>query len=86
MLGLDNLLSFANEWPATSKSILDDSNNHSNWFSFAITGINLTADAFDMLRKKKYGQLLYTAFSCHPDIVLYCCITSNLAKVKCRSC
>ncbi|KAL6589581.1 ELMO/CED-12 family-domain-containing protein [Neocallimastix sp. 'constans'] len=50
ILGLDQLIYFAQNFNETAKHILDCSHHKYSWYSFAITGINLTALALELTR------------------------------------
>jgi hypothetical protein len=58
LLGLHNLVDFAERYPQKAKAILFDSAK-SNWFSFAITGINLTADCLQLTSHRQVNSFYY---------------------------
>lgn len=59
VLGLQNLVWFAENRTATAREVLADTAREA-WFSFAITGINLTADLVRMARERRLNQYFYT--------------------------
>jgi len=52
ILGLEQLIYFAQNFNDTAKHILSCSHHKYSWYSFAITGINLTALELDLLRER----------------------------------
>lgn len=52
ILGLEQLLYFSTNYNDTARHILSCSHHTYSWYSFAITGINLTSLALDLLRKR----------------------------------
>jgi len=58
-LGLDQLVQFSADYPQESKRILNDSVSHPNWFSYAITSINMTMDAYMMLKRRELNAFFY---------------------------
>jgi len=55
VLGLQQLIEFSRLYPARARAILSDSASHRNWFSYAITGLNLTADLVQLTRARKFN-------------------------------
>jgi len=52
ILGLEQLIYFAQNFNDTAKHILSCSHHKTSWYSFAITGINLTALELELLRER----------------------------------
>jgi len=52
ILGLEQLIYFAQNFNDTAKHILNCSHHKYSWYSFAITGINLTALELELLRER----------------------------------
>lgn len=50
VLGLQNMVTFAEKYPKAAKAIVSDCMEYKNWFPFAITGITLTRDILGLLR------------------------------------
>jgi len=59
LLGLQQLIEFSRAYPSRARAILHDSVSHRNWFSFAITGLNLTADLVRLTGERKLNQWYY---------------------------
>jgi len=59
VLGLDHLIAFAEYHPEAARAVLSDCIKHKNWFSFAITSLNITADAFHFLKERKANTWFY---------------------------
>jgi hypothetical protein len=49
IIGLENLIGFTERYPMHAHRILSDSVSHRNWFSFAITSLNLTFDLYQLV-------------------------------------
>jgi len=58
VLGLENLVYFAETYPKSARSVLFDSMKP-NWFPFAITGINITYDLFKLTKANKINYYYY---------------------------
>ncbi|ORX60103.1 hypothetical protein BCR36DRAFT_408464 [Piromyces finnis] len=52
ILGLEQLIYFAQNFNDTAKHVLSCSHHKISWYSFAITGINLTALELELLRER----------------------------------
>lgn len=59
MLGLENLIGFTERWPMHAHRILSESVAHRNWFSFAITSLNLTFDLYKLVNERRINCVLY---------------------------
>ncbi|KAG0336426.1 ELMO domain-containing protein 1 [Podila humilis] len=59
MLGLDDLVYYAKYYPMSSKQALECSNHETQWYSFAIVGINITAFAVQTLRTRQLQHYLF---------------------------
>ncbi|KAJ3180475.1 hypothetical protein HDU87_001984 [Geranomyces variabilis] len=57
LLGLDNLVFFAQRHPRSMKRMLEISHHPKAWFSLAIVGINMTSFALHQLRKRRLYSL-----------------------------
>lgn len=68
MLGLDDLVYYAKNYPISSKYTLECSHHETSWYSFAIVGINITAFAVQTLRTR---QLQYYLFLNGAEISVY---------------
>jgi len=66
LLGLQNLVHFAERFPRQAAAVLEDSQKD-NWFSFAITGLNITADMCHLTKERKLNNYFYTAGSSLPS-------------------
>jgi hypothetical protein len=61
ILGLHNLHYFARNDTQAARRILVESNHPIYWYSFAIAGINFTAELFDQISLFKRNDLFYNA-------------------------
>ncbi|KAF9429694.1 hypothetical protein BGZ94_009845 [Podila epigama] len=59
MLGLDDLVYYAKYYPESSKKALECSHHETQWYSFAIVGINITAFAVQTLRTRQLQHYLF---------------------------
>ena len=59
VLGLSNMLELCEQYPRCAQTILLDTTSHSNWFGFAITSINITADVLKQLKDKQLNSYFY---------------------------
>ncbi|KAG0336166.1 hypothetical protein BG000_006859 [Podila horticola] len=59
MLGLDDLVYYAKFYPLSSKQALECSHHETQWYSFAIVGINITAFAVQTLRTRQLQHYLF---------------------------
>ncbi|KAG0023459.1 ELMO domain-containing protein 1 [Podila clonocystis] len=59
MLGLDDLAYYAKYYPLSSKKALECSHHETQWYSFAIVGINITAFAVQTLRTRQLQHYLF---------------------------
>ncbi|KAF9026797.1 hypothetical protein BGZ52_005685 [Haplosporangium bisporale] len=59
MLGLDDLVYYAKYYPLSSKQALECSHHETQWYSFAIVGINITAFAVQTLRTRQLQHYLF---------------------------
>ncbi|KAJ3159567.1 ELMO domain-containing protein 1 [Geranomyces michiganensis] len=67
LLGLDNLVFFAQRHPRSMKRMLEISHHPKAWFSLAIVGINMTSFALHQLRKRRmYLQTAATSLGATP--------------------
>lgn len=78
MLGLDDLLYLATNFPATSARILAASHHPLSWFSFAIVGINVTAYCLRLVRTRQL-QLVFYKYGINEDVYhqVYCISSLN---------
>jgi len=60
ILGLEQLIYFAQNFNETAKHVLKCSHHKISWYSFAITGINITALELDLLRERHLQYYLIT--------------------------
>lgn len=59
LLGLENLLYFANEYTAAARHVLSHSTHPMHGYTFAIVGINLTSMAFNLVQSGAAKTHLY---------------------------
>lgn len=57
--GLDDLLFFAEHYPAHARSILEHANDPLQWYPFAIVGINITKFNYQLVESKKLQLYLF---------------------------
>lgn len=80
ILGLENLLHFAREYPGTARHLLSHSQHPKYGYTFAVVGINITHMAWRLLQdghaKSHFYNLLRTGLKGYPTIEqfhqLYC--------------
>ncbi|KAI8903774.1 Engulfment/cell motility [Gorgonomyces haynaldii] len=60
MLGLDDLLYLAKNYPSIASRILAASHHSQSWFSFAIVGISMTAYCLRLVRTRQLQYYFYT--------------------------
>ncbi|XP_014370935.2 ELMO domain-containing protein 2 [Papilio machaon] len=71
MLGLDNLLFFASEYPEISSHVLSHSLHPTYGYTFAIVGINITSMAYYLLKDGSAKTYMFNAKRCLPNIDLF---------------
>jgi len=59
MLGLTNLVQFAETWSPHAHAVLADTATHTNWFGLAITGITVTADLYLDLKQRRLNKYFF---------------------------
>jgi hypothetical protein len=59
VLGLDHLIQFSQDYKAHSSKILGDSVSHRNWFSYAITSLHMTFDAYNLIKERKVNAFFF---------------------------
>lgn len=76
MLGLENLLYFAEEYNTAARHVLSHSIHPVHGYTFAIVGINLTSMAYNLLQQGAVKTHLYNLRASQLDLVhfhrLYC--------------
>lgn len=76
MLGLENLLYFAKEFPGASSHVLSHSHHPKYGYTFAIVGINLTSMAYNLLKDGTARTHIYNVSKGLPSMKnfhqLYC--------------
>jgi len=68
MLGLENLVYFAQEYPSTATHVLSHSHHPRYGYAFAIVGINLTSMALKLLRDGSAQTHIYNSSKTLPTI------------------
>ncbi|EFN64556.1 ELMO domain-containing protein 2 [Camponotus floridanus] len=68
ILGLENLVYFAQEYPSTATHVLSHSNHPRYGYAFAIVGINLTSMALKLLRDGSAKTHIYNSSKTLPMI------------------
>lgn len=71
LLGLENLLFFATEYPQATSHVLSHSHHPSYGYTFAIVGINLTSMAYYLLKDGSAKTYMFNAKNDLPDIKLF---------------
>ncbi|KAM3967252.1 ELMO domain-containing protein 2 [Aphomia sociella] len=71
LLGLENLLFFANEYPQASSHVLSHSHHPIYGYTFAIVGINLTSMAYYLLKDGSAKTYMFNAKTYLPNINLF---------------
>ncbi|XP_072939394.1 ELMO domain-containing protein 2 [Epargyreus clarus] len=71
LLGLENLLFFAKEYPQASSHVLSHSKHPKYGYTFAIVGINLTSMAYYLLKDGSAKTYMFNAKHHLPDINLF---------------
>lgn len=61
MLGLLNLVYFAEEYGEKARKALENASHPVHWYSFAIVGINLTGHLLMLLKKYKLNSFFYNS-------------------------
>lgn len=61
MLGLENLLFFATEYPQASSHVLSHSHHPQYGYTYAIVGINLTSMAYNLLKAGSAKTYMFNA-------------------------
>ena len=59
ILSLDDLIYFASKYPHCAQRVLESSQVESRWFPMAVTGINITAFALQLVRTRLLQNQLY---------------------------
>lgn len=70
LLGLDNLLFFATEYPQASSHVLSHSHHPQYGYTYAIVGINLTSMAYNLLKDGSAKTYMFNAKSL-PNLKLF---------------
>ncbi|XP_046390822.1 ELMO domain-containing protein 2 [Ischnura elegans] len=78
MLGLENLLYFAREYPKVAQHVLSHSKHPNYGFVYAIVGINLTSMAYYLLRNGTSKTHFYNTCSGVPSLKLFHAMYSYL--------
>lgn len=68
ILGLENLLYFATEYPGTSRHVLSHSHHPRYGYTFAIVGINLTSMAYRLVKSGAVQSHFYNAVKRYPTL------------------
>jgi hypothetical protein len=63
ILGLHNLLYYARNDTENARTVLFESHHPINWYSFAIAGINFTAELYEQVSTYKHNSLFYNVNS-----------------------
>lgn len=71
MLGLDNLLYFAREYPGPSSHVLSHSHHPKYGYTFAIVGINLTSMAYHLLKDGSAKTYVYNISRSLPTMKVF---------------
>ncbi|XP_026755590.2 ELMO domain-containing protein 2 [Galleria mellonella] len=71
LLGLENLLFFASEYPQASSHVLSHSHHPKYGYTFAIVGINLTSMAYYLLKDGSAKTYMFNTKRYLPDINLF---------------
>lgn len=71
MLGLENLLHFATDYPAASSHVLAHSHHPKYGYAFAIVGINLTSMAYGLLKDGDAKTHVFNVSHSLPNIRLF---------------
>ncbi|XP_071445021.1 ELMO domain-containing protein 2 [Hetaerina americana] len=71
LLGLENLLFFASEYPKVAQHVLSHSKHPNYGFVYAVVGINITSMAYYLLRNGTAKTHVYNACSCVPTLKLF---------------
>lgn len=71
LLGLENLLFFASEYPEVSSHVLSHSRHPKYGYTFAIVGINLTSMAYCLLKDGSAKTYMFNAKQYLPSINLF---------------
>lgn len=70
LLGLENLLFFAQEYPQAASHVLSHSHHPQYGYTFAIVGINMTSLAYNLLKDGSAKTYMYNAKS-FPEVQLF---------------
>ncbi|CAG4915219.1 unnamed protein product [Colias eurytheme] len=71
LLGLENLLFFASEYPQVSSHVLSHSHHPKYGYTYAIVGINLTSMAYYLLKDGSAKTYMFNAKQYIPNIDLF---------------
>ncbi|XP_063360509.1 ELMO domain-containing protein 2 [Cydia amplana] len=71
LLGLENLLFFASEYPQAASHVLSHSHHPKYGYTFAIVGINLTSMAYYLLRDGSAKTYMFNAKQYLPNMNLF---------------
>ncbi|RZF33223.1 hypothetical protein LSTR_LSTR014028 [Laodelphax striatellus] len=71
ILGLENLLFFAEEYPSAATYVLSHSLHPQKGYAFAIVGINLTSMAYHLLKDGTFKTHIYNISKSMPSIRLF---------------
>lgn len=71
MLGLENLLFFATEYPEVSSHVLSHSHHPVYGYTYAIVGINITSMAYYFLKDGSAKTYLFNAKQYLPSVNLF---------------
>ncbi|CAH1647216.1 unnamed protein product [Spodoptera littoralis] len=71
LLGLENLLYFATEYPQVSSHVLSHSLHPRYGYTYAIVGINITSMAYYLLQDGSAKTYMFNAKQCLPNVNLF---------------
>ncbi|KAH9505686.1 ELMO domain-containing protein 2 [Bulinus truncatus] len=84
ILGLEQLLYFAKNYPKEARHVLSQSHHPKFGFSFAIVGINITEMGYSLLAKRKLRSHFYNLENREPTIIdfhqVYCHLLYEFTK------
>lgn len=84
ILGLDNLVFFAENYNGEARQTLVHSHHPTLWYSYAIVGINLTSMAYNLLKDGSLRDYFYSSVTGEPAIYhfhrIYCHIFTEFDR------
>ncbi|XP_072171340.1 ELMO domain-containing protein 2-like [Diadema setosum] len=84
VLGLQNLLFFAENYNGVARQVLTHSQHPTLWYSYAVVGINLTSMTYHLLRDGALRDYFYHSITGQPSIYhfhkVYCYIFSEFDR------